>query len=173
MNPVAREVFELISAMGIGYQYVEHPPVETIEDCFAPAEALNAVIPKNLFLSPRNHSSFHLLLVRPDAVYRTADISKQLGVSRLSFGPSEKLYEYLQTLPGAISPMGLLFDEEKKVHLAVDSALRQVPRLGFHPCINTMSLAMSGEDFFGKFLPALGIEPAFVEIHDFKHEDEV
>lgn len=23
MNPVAREVFELISAMGIGYQYVE------------------------------------------------------------------------------------------------------------------------------------------------------
>ena len=97
MNPVAREVFELISAMGIGYQYVEHPPVETIEDCFAPAEALNAVIPKNLFLSPRNHSSFHLLLVRPDALYRTADISKQLGVSRLSFGPSEKLYEYLQT----------------------------------------------------------------------------
>ncbi len=52
MNPVAREVFELISAMGIGYQYVEHPPVETIEDCFAPAEALNAVIPKNLFLCP-------------------------------------------------------------------------------------------------------------------------
>ncbi len=100
-------------------------------------------------------------------MYRTADISKQLGVSRLSFGPSEKLYEYLQTLPGAISPMGLLFDEEKKVHLAVDSALRQVPRLGFHPCINTMSLAMSGEDFFGKFLPALEIEPTFVEIHDF------
>ena len=56
--------------------------------------------------------------------------------------------------------------------LAVDSALRQVPRLGFHPCINTMSLAMSGEDFFGKFLPALEIEPTFVDIHDFKHEDE-
>ena len=115
MNPVAREVFELISAMGIGYQYVEHPPVETIEDCFAPAEALNAVIPKNLFLCPRNQSSFHLLLVRPDAVYRTADISKQLGVSRLSFGPSEKLYGYIcRPCPGRFPPWACCSTRRKR-----------------------------------------------------------
>ena len=167
MDPVSREVFELISAMGIGYQYFEHPPVRTMEDCKASEQALNAVMPKNIFLCPRNQSAFYLLLTRPDAKYRTADISKQLGVSRLSFGPSDKLYEYLQTLPGAISPMGLLFDEEKKVTLAVDSALRDAPRLAFHPCVNTMSLAMSGKEFFEIFLPALGIEPIFVEIHDF------
>ena len=168
INPIANEVFELISAMGIGYRYISHPPVDTIEDCKQYADALGAIMPKNIFLAPRNESCFFLLLTRPEAKYRTADISKQLGVSRLSFGSSERLYEYLQTLPGAISPMGLLYDEDRKVSLAIDSALRDAEFLAFHPCINTMSLAMSGEDFYGRFLPALGVMPKFVEIHDFK-----
>lgn len=172
MDPVSREVFELISAMGIGYRFVQHPPVRNMEDCKASEEALGAVMPKNLFLCTRNESDFFLLLTRPDAKYRTADISKQLGVSRLSFGSSEKLYEYLQTLPGAISPMGLLFDEEHKMKLAVDSALRDAPVLAFHPCVNTMSLSMTSEDFFGVFLPTLGYEPTFVEIHDFMGEED-
>lgn len=172
MNPVAREVFELISAMGIGYKYAEHAAAATMEDCAEVAEALGAVMPKNIFLCPRNQSCYFLLLTRPEAKYKTSDISKQLGVSRLSFGPSDKLYEYMQTLPGAISPMGLLFDEDKKVRLAVDSALKDEKFLAFHPCINTMSLAITGEDFFGKFLPILGVEPEFVEIHDFLNGDD-
>lgn len=173
INPVAREVFELISAMGIGYKYMEHAPAATMADCRVVEEAFGAVMPKNIFLCPRNQSAFYLLLTRPNAKYRTADISKQLGVSRLSFGPQEKLYEYLQTLPGAITPMGLLFDEDRQVKLVIDSALKDAELLAFHPCVNTMSLAMTGEDFFGKFLPALGVEPTFVEIHDFLNDEEM
>jgi len=172
MNPVAREVFELISAMGIGYKYAEHAAAATMDDCAEVAKALGAVMPKNIFLCPRNQSQFFLLITRPEAKYKTSDISKQLGVSRLSFGPSEKLYEFMQTLPGAISPMGLLFDEERKVSLAIDSALKDAELLAFHPCVNTMSLAITGEDFYGKFLPMLGIEPTFVEIHDFLGEED-
>lgn len=167
MNPVAREVFELISAMGIGYKYAEHAAAATMDDCAEVAKSLGAIMPKNIFLCPRNQSSFFLLITRPEAKYKTADISRQLGVSRMSFGPADKLYEFMQTLPGAISPMGLLFDEEKRVRLVIDSALKDAPMLAFHPCINTMSLAITGEDFYGKFLPLLGIEPVFVEIHDF------
>lgn len=167
MNPIASEVFDIISAMGIGYKYAEHAPVETIADCAAIAEGIGAVIPKNIFLTTRNQSVFYLLLTRPEAKYRTADISKQLGVSRLSFGTSDRLSEYLQTTPGAVTPMGLIFDETRIVKLAVDSALKDVPMLGFHPCVNTMTLAMAGSDFFNVFLPALGVEPEFVEIHDF------
>lgn len=167
MYPAARDVFEAVSAMGIGYRYMEHAPAATMDACREVEEAFGAVMPKNIFLCPRNQSEFWLLLTRPNARYRTADISKQLGVSRLSFGPEDKLYEYLQTLPGSITPMGLLFDSCRIVKLAVDSALRDAETLVFHPCINTMSLAISGADFFDVFLPALGIEPVFVEIHDF------
>ena len=168
MSAVEQEVYARLTAMGIPYEAAQHAPVHTIEDCAVAERLLGARMPKNLFLTPRNQSAFYLLLVRGEAEFRTADISKQIGSSRLSFATAERLMEMLRTLPGAISPMGLLFDAERRVRLLVDAALRDEPALVFHPCVNTASLRISGADFFGKYLPALGYAPTFVEIHDFK-----
>ncbi|HIS03912.1 MAG TPA: prolyl-tRNA synthetase associated domain-containing protein [Candidatus Pullichristensenella avicola] len=164
MASVKEDVLAALAALGIAYDILEHAPVHTMEDCKAAEEALGGVMPKNLFLTPRNHAAHHLLIARADAPFRTALISRQLGVSRLSFATAEELMDMLRTLPGAISPMGLIFDPEKKVRLAVDRALREQPRLLFHPCVNTATLAMSGRDFFETFLPALGREPVFVDM---------
>jgi hypothetical protein len=30
--------------------------------------------------------------------------------------------------------------------------------LAFHPCDNTCTVAMAGSDFFGRFLPAVGVK---------------
>jgi len=171
MNQIADEVFARLEKMGIKFDRVEHEAAATMADCRKVEEMLRAVMPKNIFLCPRRKSCYWLLLTRPDARYKTSDISKQLGVSRLSFGPEEELYDFLRTMPGAITPMGLMFDENRMVQLAVDSALKDAERLAFHPCDNTMSLAMSGADFFGKYLPALGVEPVFVEIHDLLQDE--
>lgn len=167
MDAIANEVFERLAAMGIGFRQMSHPEAATMEACRAVEAAFDAVMPKNIFLTPRNGSAYYLLITRPNARYKTSDISKQLGSARLSFAPADRLYEYLRCTPGAITPMGLMFDEGRVVKLAVDSALRDAETLAFHPCINTMSLAMSGRDFFEKYLPAIGWEPTFVEIHDF------
>jgi len=73
----------------------------------------------------------------------------------------------LRVHPGAVSPMGLMFDGERQVRLLVDSGLRDVEKIAFHPCDNTCTLAMTAADFFDKFLPGIGCTPFFVEIHDF------
>ena len=164
MASVKEDVLSALAALGVSYELLEHAPVHTMEDCKAAEEALGGVMPKNLFLTPRNHASHHLLIARPDAPFRTSRISRQLGVSRLSFATAEELMDMLRTLPGAISPMGLLFDGEKKVHLAIDRALRGEERLLFHPCVNTATLAISGADFFGRLLPALGHEAVYVDM---------
>ena len=78
----------------------------------------------------------------------------------------EKLWEYLRTRPGAVSPLGLLFDETHAVRLAVDARLQEEERLAFHPCENTWSVAMAGADFFGRFLPALGYAPEWVSLEE-------
>ncbi|MGI6240096.1 MAG: prolyl-tRNA synthetase associated domain-containing protein [Christensenellales bacterium] len=166
MNDTAREVIQKLGEMGISHALFAHPPAQTMADCRAAEVALNAVMPKNIFLCPRNQSSYFLLIARPNARFRTAEVSKQLGVSRLSFAPADKLWDYLKIRPGAISPMGLLFDEARAVTLAIDAALRDVPMLAFHPCDNTSSLSISNEDFFMNFLPMLGYSPAFVEMRD-------
>ena len=89
------------------------------------------------------------------------------GSSRLSFGSEEQMAELLRVHPGAVSPMGLMFDADKRVVLLADAALRDEKRLAFHPCDNAATVAMSGRDFFDVFLPAVGHTLQFVEIHDF------
>ena len=73
----------------------------------------------------------------------------------------------MRVYPGAVSPLGLIFDEEKKVRLLIDEQLLTADRLAFHPCDNTATVAMRGCDFFEKFLTAIGREFVTVEIHDF------
>ena len=171
MRSVAEEVYDRLDGLGIPYEAVEHPSVHTIADCAPVERQLNCMVVKNYFLTTKNQKHFYLCLVRPDARFRTADISKQAGSSRLSFANEEEMERLLRVHPGAVSPMGLIFDEEQQVELLVDSALRDVPRLGFHPCDNSRSLAMAAQDFFERFLPAVGRRPRWVEIHDFQEVD--
>ena len=168
MRGVAEEVCARLDAMGIDYEIVEHPPVETIADCAPVEQRLHAVVAKNYFLTTKNQKRFFLCLVRPDARFRSADISRQAGSSRLSFAMEEQMERLLRVHPGAVSPMGLLFDAQRQVELLVDVGLWDIARLAFHPCDNTRTLAMEGSDFFGRFLKALDREPKWVEIHDFQ-----
>jgi len=161
---IRQEVLSRLDALKIPYEMLEHPAARTMEDCRVVEEHFHCVMPKNLFLTPRNQSAFYLCVTRPDAQFRTADVSKQLGASRLSFGSPEMLEELLRTYPGAISPMGLLFDENRRVCLAIDRALRDEPLLAFHPCENTASLALTNESFFGRLLPLLHREPVWVDV---------
>ena len=156
-----------LDRLGIAYRVAEHAPANTMADCAAIDARLGTLTPKNIFLTTKNHSRHYLCLTRPEARFRTADISKQAGSSRLSFAPEEELLERLRCRPGSASPMGLIFPEAAGVGLLVDRALREAPSLGFHPCDNTRTLAVASADFFGMFLPAVGVAPVEVEISDF------
>jgi Ala-tRNA(Pro) deacylase len=154
-----------LERLGIAYDLIEHPPVMTIADCMYAQRALGAVVPKNLFLTPRNMSAFYLCLMSPDAEFKTAEISKQIGSSRLSFAPGDQLMRLMKTAPGAISPLGLLFDAGREVRLFADKRLQGEKRLAFHPCVNTATLAMDINDFLNKFLPFTGHSLAWVEVY--------
>ena len=51
-------------------------------------------------------------------------------------------------------------------HTVRPVALEDVPVLAFHPCDNTRTVAMAGEDFFGRFLPATGAEVMDVDFRE-------
>lgn len=167
MTDIAREVYARLDGMGIPYTSVEHEPVYTIGDCRITDMKLGGVTAKNYFLTTKNRKNFYLCLVRPEARLRTSDVSKQVNSSRLSFGTEEQMLSLLRVHPGAVSPMGLLFDEGNQVRLIVDEGLLQVEKIAFHPCDNTQTLVMNSKDFFDRFLPAVKHAPTFVEIHGF------
>ena len=158
MSDVARAVLDRLDGLGIAYRAAEHAPAFTMEDCAAIDRRLGALTAKNIFLTTKNKKRCWLCICRPDVRFHTADISKQVGSSRLSFAPEGMLFERLRCHGGSASPLGLIFPEAKGVTLIVDRALRETPTLAFHPCDNTQTVAMSAEDFFGVFLPAVGAE---------------
>jgi len=158
VSDTARSVLETLDGLGIAYRKAEHAPAFTMADCAAIDRQLGALTVKNIFLTTKNKKRCFLCVCRPDARFHTADISKQVGTSRLSFAPEAMLFERLRCHGGSASPLGLIFPEAREVTLIVDHALREVPTLAFHPCDNTQTVAMKGEDFFDKFLPAAGTD---------------
>ena len=157
-------VYDFLDRHGIPFTRVDHPPVHTMEDCLAADAILNVEMCKNLFLCNSQKTSFYLLLLPGNKPFKTKVFSKLLGVSRLSFAPPEKMEEYLHISPGAVSPMGLVFDSAKDVTLVMDEDVKKMAMLGCHPCVNTSSIAFSMADFLEKFLPAAGHQITFVNL---------
>jgi len=163
----ARAVYQALDALGISYRSIDHAPAFCMEDVIEVNKSLNAVSCKNYFLTTRSRKLYALCVARPDVRFRSADISKQAGTPRLTFAEEDEMWEMLRTFPGAVTPMGLLFDPEHRVRLLVDEGLYHVEQLAFHPCDNSKSLAMSSKDFFECFLPAVGCQVDAVQFHDF------
>ena len=98
----------------------------------------------------------------PDTPFRTGDVSKRLGSSRLSFAPAECLHNMLRLEPGSLSPLGLWFDSEQRIRLAFDKDVQQEGRIAFHPCDNTATVLFDQRVFWEQVVPALAHEPIFI-----------
>ena len=157
-------VYHFLNSLSIPFVRIDHDPVRTMEDCQAIDAALGGEICKNLFLCNQQKTQFYLLMIQKNKAFKTKDISKQLGVSRLSFGTPDHMRQLLHLSPGAVSPMGLLFDSAKDVRLLLDADLKGGEYLGCHPCVNTASIRMAMADFLHIYLPAAGHAPTFVTI---------
>lgn len=149
------EVLAFLRELDIPYKLYEHAPMETIGQCQT-IQGVNwdeAAMCKNVFLCNRQETQYFLVLLRHDRSFRTAVVSKLLGVSRLSFARQAVLPELLGLDAGAVSPLGLMFDRGRRVRLAMDNALMGYQRLLFHPGVNHLSVEIAREDFMQRFLP--------------------
>lgn len=154
----AREtrVYDALDRLGVSYWRVDHAPAETMEICAEIDGALGAKICKNLFLCNRQGTAFYLLLMPGDKPFKTKELSAQINSARLSFASPEKMLEYLDIRPGAVSVLGLFNDRESAVTLLVDEDVLSEAYVGCHPCVNTSSLCLSTRDLIEKILPATG-----------------
>ena len=156
--------YDLLDELNIYFERVDHEPAMTIEACKDVEKVLGATICKNLFLCNTQKTNFYLLVMPGEKKFQTKVVSKLLGVARLSFAPEEYLLEFLDITPGSVSIMGLMNDKDKRVRLLVDSELLRDEYFACHPCINTSSMKIKTEDIFGKYLPAIGVEPTVLDI---------
>lgn len=161
------KVYDLLDELGIEFERTDHEKANTMEACLEIDSILGTVICKNLFLCNRQKTDFYLLMMPGDKPFKTKDITKQIGCSRLSFAGAEDMEKYLNIKPGAVSIMGLMNDTEGKVQLLIDKPVIESETLGCHPCVSTSSLKMKTKDVLEKFLPAVNHAPIIVDMPNY------
>ncbi|WP_461811311.1 prolyl-tRNA synthetase associated domain-containing protein [Faecalimonas sp.] len=162
--PKEMRVYELLEKLQIPFERMDHEIADTMEACEKIDEKLQVTMCKNLFLCNRQKTNFFLLLMPGNKKFLTKDLSKQLGISRLSFAEAEFMEKFLDITPGSVSVLGLMNDVEKKVNLIIDKDLLEDDYIGCHPCANTSSLKIKTSDILEKFLICTGHTPTFVTL---------
>lgn len=163
-SAVELKTYDVLSALNIPFERIDHEAAMTMEDCQCVEDALGVQACKNLFLRNTQKTRFYLLLLPGDKKFHTKDLSKQLGIARLSFAEEEFMEKYLGIRPGSVTVMGLMNDNEKQVTLLVDRDVYAQEYMGCHPCANTSSIKVKTQDIFEKFLPFTGHIPVLVDL---------
>ena len=163
MHPEELPVIDALGSLGISYTRYEHGLALTMEDCENIGADIGAKHFKNLFLTNRQGTDFYLMLIGADKKFRTAEVSRQLGVSRLSFCTPEQLHERLNLKPGSVTPLALIYDADRRITVVVDEDIRKMELVCVHPCTSEVSYAISGDDLF-KFLAWRKNELRFVSV---------
>lgn len=153
--PKEMAVYALLDKLNIPYERVDHDAAHTMEQCVAVEKVLGTRLCKNLFLRNQKKTTFFLLMLPAEKMFSTAEFSKKIGVSRLSFAEDSYMEELLNITPGFVSLFGLMNDKDEYVELIVDKELLEDEYIGCHPCINTSTLKIRTSDI-QKFAKKVG-----------------
>lgn len=168
MTEEEKIILERLEEWNIEHRVYRHTARDTVEEKAELDRELGITARhcKNIFLTDRKGSCFYMLVMPFEKTFRTAEVSKELGTSRLSFAKSELLLEKLRCTPGNLSTLSLIFDEENEIGLAVDKELLECEELCCHPNIDTTTVTLRTEDYLKKVLPKLKKTPVFVTVTD-------
>lgn len=154
--PKEIRVYDLLDNLGISYERVDHEAAMTMEACAEIDKVMQAAMCKNLLLCNRQCTDFYMLMLPGDKLFKTKELSSQIGSSRLSFAGGKYMEQFLDITPGSLSGLGLMNDKENKVQLLIDEALLTSEYIGCHPCVNTSSLKLKTRDLLDTIIPAMG-----------------
>ncbi|MCC3373077.1 prolyl-tRNA synthetase associated domain-containing protein [Cohnella sp. REN36] len=144
MNKTA--ILELLEQLSISYEIVEHPAAYTIEEMDS-FEMPNAhQVAKNLFVRDDKKRSYYLLTIQKDKTVNLKELRALLNSRPLSFASEEDLFNYLGLQKGAVTPLGVLNDTERKVEVMIDEDLLPFNNIGIHPNENTATIWISIEN---------------------------
>ncbi|MBQ8550970.1 MAG: prolyl-tRNA synthetase associated domain-containing protein [Clostridia bacterium] len=157
-------VYDLLDSLGIEYSRVDHDAADTIEACLEVEKVIGVGICKNLFVCNRQKTDYYMIMMSGEKPFRTADVSKKLGVSRLSFASGEDMERMLGVTPGSVTVMALKDDRDRRVQLVIDRDIINGEYVRCHPCINTSTLKIKTEDLLRVFLRHTKHTPRIIDI---------
>ncbi len=142
-----QEIYEHLKRCGVAFEITEHAAVWNMEDVAQLEMPHPEADAKNLFVREDKTQNYYLITVRGDKKVDLKALRRAEGLRQLKFAGEEELSSVLGLFPGAVTPLGLLNDETRRVRLILDSYFLQPPALiGAHPNDNTATVWLKTED---------------------------
>ena len=139
------ETYQFLADHNVEFEITEHGAVfnmaelEAVELPYPDADA------KNLFVRDDKRRNYYLITVKGDKRVDLKDFRRKHELRPLTFASAEELKGIMNLYPGAVSPLGLLSDEEHRVKLYLDEAFGVGP-VGVHPNDNTATVWLKTAD---------------------------
>ena len=140
-----QEIKAFLEEKKIPFEWVEHKAVFTIEEMEELGLESMDEIAKNLFLRDQKGKRHFLVVVKGLKQVNLKELGEKLG-TKLSFASEERLEKYLGLKKGAVTPLGVLNDENCAVEVYMDEDLCKQEKIGVHPNDNTASVYLSPAD---------------------------
>ena len=139
MDNTTQEVEDFLRTHNIPFKALNHLPITTCEEGLKIAKEFGSTCCKTLLV--KNKKQFFLFVIPGEERFNAKQAAAFLKSSHLSFASPEDLSRLMHTFPGAVSLLGLIFDQNKEISLYIDSRI----------------LNLSVKDVLEKFLPSLGV----------------
>jgi len=152
-----QKLYDLFQELEISYTRHEHPPVYTVDEAKQYWQGIEGAHAKNLFLRNNKGNQHYLIVLEESKIADLAGLSMKLAAGKLSFASERRLMDFLGLETGAVSPFGLINDQQKTVKVVLDRDLAKAELVNFHPNVNTATITLSYGDF-EKFLSHCGNE---------------
>ena len=110
-----------------------------------------------------NGKKHYLVVLKGNKKANLKSIKSQINSTALSFASEERLEKYLGLSKGAVTPLGIINDEEHLVNIVLDEDLKKEEIIGVHPNVNTSTVFISYNDLI-KFINSFGNEIFYVNI---------
>lgn len=142
-----QEVYRFLKDSGIWYEITEHKAVYNMEELSEVEIPYPEADAKNLFVRDDKKQNYYLITVRGDKRVDLKAFRKKNQTRPLSFASPDELMQLMKLIPGAVTPLGILNDTEKRVKVFLDRDFLNAPGLvGVHPNDNTATVWMKTED---------------------------
>ena len=142
-----QEIYRLLSEKGVWYEITEHKAVynmDEVADIDLPYPEAEC---KNLFVRDKKKREYYLISVKGDKRVNLKKFREKYNTKPLGFASEEDLMNILGLIPGAVTPLGLLNDTDRKVVLYLDQDFFKGEHLiGVHPNDNTATVWMRADD---------------------------
>ena len=141
-----QEVYDFLTSRGIEYEVTEHGAVFNMEEMSHVELPHPEADAKNLFVRDDKKRNYYLITVKGDKRVDLKKFREERGTRPLSFASENDLMILLGLIPGAVTPLGILNDSERKVNFFLDEEFLKGGFIGVHPSDNTATVWLKTTD---------------------------